>query len=67
MVIFPCDPDNSLLCAAIESVDELMHLRESEARSHKEIEDLRQQLVDSERRIDHLYRELNGRSLTMGN
>lgn len=56
------------LCAAIESVDidELLHLRESEARHHKEIEDLRQQLADAERRIERLYRELNGRSLTMG-
>ena len=54
------------LCVAIESVDELLHLRESEARHHKEIEDLRQQLVDAERRTERLYRELNGRSLTMG-
>ncbi|KAI9507788.1 hypothetical protein F5148DRAFT_72810 [Russula earlei] len=52
--------------AAIESVDELLQLRENEARRHKEIEDLRQQLTDAERRIERLYRELNGRSLTMG-
>jgi len=51
---------------AIESIDELLQIRESEARRHKEIEDLRQQLADAERRIERLYRELNGRSLTMG-
>ena len=52
---------------AIESIDELLHIRESDARRHKDIEDLKQQLADAQRRIDHLCRELNGRSLTMGN
>lgn len=63
------NPNRSLflqLRTAIESVDELVHLRESETRHHKEIEDLRQQLADTERRMERLYRELNGRSLTMG-
>ncbi|KAH9987111.1 hypothetical protein BJV77DRAFT_1070686 [Russula vinacea] len=67
--LFPQDPHakrSECLERAIESVDELLHLRESEARHHKEIEDLRQQLADAERRIERLYRELNGRSLTMG-
>jgi hypothetical protein len=41
----------------------LSQIRESEARRHKEIEDLRQQLADAERRIEHLYHELGGRSL----
>lgn len=52
---------------AIESIDELLHVRESEARRHEEIEDLKQQLADAQRRIEHLCRELNGRSLTIGN
>jgi hypothetical protein len=67
--LFPQDPHakrSECLERAIESVDELLHLRESEARHHKEIEDLRQQLVDAECRIERLYRELNGSSLTMG-
>jgi len=67
--LFPQDPHakrSECLDRAIESVDELLHLRESEARHHKEIEDLRHQLADAERRIERLYRELNGRSLTMG-
>jgi len=51
---------------AIESIDELLQVRESEAIRHNEIEDLRQQLADAERRIERLYRELNGRSLPMG-
>lgn len=67
--LFPQDPHakrSECLERAIESVDELLHLRESEARHHKEIEDLRQQLAEAEHRIERLYRELNGRSLTMG-
>jgi hypothetical protein len=52
---------------AIESVDELMHLRESEAQRQKEMHYLKQQLSDAERRIERLYRELNGRSHSMGN
>ena len=59
----------SLSCSlhvAIDSIDELLQIRESEARRHNEIEDLRQQLADAERRIERLYRELNGRSLPMG-
>ena len=52
---------------AIESIDELLHVRENEARRHNEIEDLKQQLADAQRRIEHLCRELNGRSLTIGN
>ncbi|KAN0105572.1 hypothetical protein V8E52_010866 [Russula decolorans] len=67
--LFPQDPHakrSECLERAIESVDELLHLRESEARHHKEIEDLRQQLADAEHRTERLYRELNGRSLTMG-
>jgi hypothetical protein len=55
------------LYLAIESIDELLHIRESEARRHKEIEDLKQQLADAQRRIEHLCRELNGRSRTIGN
>jgi hypothetical protein len=55
------------LYLAIESIDELLHIRESEARGHKEIEDLKQQLADAQRRIEHLCRELNGRSRTIGN
>ncbi|KAH9976953.1 hypothetical protein BJV74DRAFT_168090 [Russula compacta] len=68
--LFPGDPHSKrseCLERAIESVDELLQLRESEARRHREIEDLRQQLTDAERRIERLYRELNGRSLAMGN
>jgi len=67
--LFPQDPHakrSECLERAIESIDELLQIRESEARRHKEIEDLRQQLADAERRIERLYRELNGRSLTMG-
>jgi hypothetical protein len=52
---------------AIESIDDLLHLRESEARRHKEIEDLKQQLADAQLRIEHLCRELNGRSRNIGN
>jgi hypothetical protein len=55
------------LYLAIESIDELLHIRESEARRYKEIEDLKQQLADAQRRIEHLCRELNGRSRTIGN
>jgi predicted RNase H-like nuclease (RuvC/YqgF family) len=62
-----CNPEHQpLSLVAIESVDELMQLRESEARHHKEIESLRRQLSDAERRTERLYRELNSRSLTMG-
>jgi hypothetical protein len=62
-----CSPEHqSLSLVAIESVDELLQLRESEARHHKEIESLRRQLSDAERRTERLYRELNTRSLTMG-
>jgi len=67
--LFPQDPHakrSECLERAIESVDELLQLRESEARHHKEIESLRRQLSDAERRTERLYRELNSRSLTMG-
>lgn len=56
-----------LLHIAIESVDELLQLRESEAQRQKEMLYLKQQLSDAERRIERLYRELNGRSHPMGN
>jgi hypothetical protein len=58
-------PNKQSLHVAIESIDELSQIRESEARRHKEIEDLRQQLADAERRNERLYRELAGRSLQM--
>jgi hypothetical protein len=56
-----------LLHLAIEGIDELAQLRDSETRQQQEIETLRQKLVDAERRIERLYFELNGRSLAMGN
>lgn len=68
--LFPQDPHakrSECLERAIESIDELLHVRESEARRHNEIEDLKQQLADAQRRIEHLCHELNGRSLTIGN
>jgi hypothetical protein len=54
------------LHVAIESIDELFQIRETEARGHKEREELRQQLAVAEGRIAHLCRELSGRSLAMG-
>lgn len=68
--LFPQDPHakrSECLERAIESVDELLQLRESEAQRQKEIHYLEQQLSDAERRIERLYRELNGRSHPMGN
>jgi hypothetical protein len=55
-----------LLYVAIEGIDELFQLRDSDARQQQEIESLRQKLADAERTMERLYRELNGRSLTMG-
>ncbi|KAI9450218.1 hypothetical protein BJY52DRAFT_1227300 [Lactarius psammicola] len=67
--LFPQDPHakrSECLERAIESVDELLQLRESEAQRQKEMHYLKQQLSDAERRIERLYRELNGRSHPMG-
>ena len=61
------DSPSFLLHIAIESVDELLLLRESEAQRQKEMHYLKQQLSDAERRIERMYRELNGRSHPMGN
>ncbi|KAF8269386.1 hypothetical protein EI94DRAFT_1725322 [Lactarius quietus] len=68
--LFPQDPHakrSECLERAIESIDELMQLRESEAQRQKEMHYLKQQLSDAERRIERMYRELNGRSHPMGN
>ncbi|KAI9436757.1 hypothetical protein H4582DRAFT_407926 [Lactarius indigo] len=68
--LFPQDPHakrSECLERAIESVDELLQLRESEAQRQKEMHYLKQQLSDAERRIERLCRELNGRSHPMGN
>ncbi|KAH9968374.1 hypothetical protein BGW80DRAFT_671630 [Lactifluus volemus] len=68
--LFPQDPHakrSECLERAIEGIDELFHLRDSDTRQQQEIESLRQKLADAERTIERLYRELNGRSLTMGN
>lgn len=55
-----------LLYVAIDSIDELLLIREREARHLKEIDDLKQQLADAKRRNERLVRELNGRSFAMG-
>jgi len=58
--LFPQDPHakrSECLERAIDSVDELMQLRDSEARLRKEAEDLRRQLDEAEHRI-HLYRSM---------
>ncbi|KAH8986479.1 hypothetical protein EDB92DRAFT_1255383 [Lactarius akahatsu] len=68
--LFPQDPHakrSECLERAIESVDELLQLRENEAQRQKEMHYLKQQLSDAERRIERLCRELNGRSHPMGN
>jgi hypothetical protein len=68
--LFPQDPHakrSECLERAIEGVDELVQLRESEAQRQKEMHYLKQQLSDAERRIERLCRELNGRSHPMGN
>jgi hypothetical protein len=68
-IVFPIVrlPLPFLLHIAIESIDELTQLRESEGQRQKEVHYLKQQLSDAERRIERMYRELNGRSHPMGN
>lgn len=68
--LFPQDPHakrSECLERAIESIDELLKLRESEAQRQKEMHYLNEQLSDAKRRIERMYRELNGRSHPMGN
>jgi hypothetical protein len=49
-----------LLHLAIEGIDELVQLLDSEILRQQEIESLRQKLADAERMIERLYLELNG-------